>query len=111
MDLSAAALAARLPFAFPVLARPSGTHGGDGLIEESNRPLAEIAEPLGFSAPSAMARWFRGRFGCSVSQWRNGTRPRALTTVGSRVVAGKTRSTSKMKRPLVSARRSNRLGR
>jgi AraC-like DNA-binding protein len=25
---------------------------------------------LGFSAQSAMARWFRGRFGCSISQWR-----------------------------------------
>ncbi|MGA7803104.1 tetratricopeptide repeat protein [Bradyrhizobium sp.] len=28
-DVSAAALAARLPFPFPVLARPAGTHGGD----------------------------------------------------------------------------------
>jgi glutathione synthase/RimK-type ligase-like ATP-grasp enzyme len=28
-DVSAAALAALLPFAFPVLARPAGTHGGD----------------------------------------------------------------------------------
>jgi tetratricopeptide (TPR) repeat protein len=28
-DVSAAALAAKLPFGFPVLARPAGTHGGD----------------------------------------------------------------------------------
>src|SRR6201996_3525477 len=40
------------------------------LIEERSRPLAEIAEMIGFSAQSAMARWFRGRFGCSVTEWR-----------------------------------------
>jgi AraC-like DNA-binding protein len=45
------------------------------LIEDSNRPLAGIAELLGFSAQSAMARWFRGRFGCSLTQWRSGIRP------------------------------------
>ena len=28
-DVSAAALTARIPFSFPVLARPAGTHGGD----------------------------------------------------------------------------------
>jgi AraC-like DNA-binding protein len=33
------------------------------LIDERSRPLAEIAEMIGFSAQSAMARWFRGRFG------------------------------------------------
>ncbi|MGD0848133.1 AraC family transcriptional regulator [Bradyrhizobium sp.] len=81
------------------------------LIEDGNRPLAGIAELLGFSAQSAMARWFRGRFGCSVSQWRNGIRPKALTTLSSRGVASKSRSTSKTKRPPVSVRRSNRLGR
>ena len=41
MDLSAAALAARLPFAFPVLARPSGTHGGDDF--EKIEGLDELA--------------------------------------------------------------------
>jgi AraC-like DNA-binding protein len=45
------------------------------LIEDSDRPLAGIAELLGFSAQSAMARWFAGRFGCSITQWRNGIRP------------------------------------
>jgi AraC-like DNA-binding protein len=45
------------------------------LIEDSNRPLAGIAELLGFSAQSAMARWFCGRFGCSITQWRTGIRP------------------------------------
>jgi AraC-like DNA-binding protein len=81
------------------------------MIEDGNRPLAGIAELLGFSAQSAMARWFRGRFGCSVSQWRSGIRPKALTTVSSRGGASKNRSTSKTKRPPVSSRRSNRLGR
>ena len=44
------------------------------LIEDGDRPLKEIAALLGFSAQSAMARWFRGRFGCSISQWRSGRR-------------------------------------
>jgi AraC-like DNA-binding protein len=48
------------------------------LIEDSNRPLSEIAELLGFSSQSAMARWFRGRFGASISQWRSGVRPALL---------------------------------
>jgi AraC-like DNA-binding protein len=30
---------------------------------------------LGFSAQSAMARWFRGRFGCTITEWRKGVRP------------------------------------
>jgi AraC-like DNA-binding protein len=47
------------------------------LIEDGNRPLKEMAALLGFSAQSAMARWFRGRFGCSITQWRSGDRQRA----------------------------------
>lgn len=39
-------------------------------IEDSRRPLHALADMLGFSAASAMARWFRGRFGCTVSAWR-----------------------------------------
>jgi AraC-like DNA-binding protein len=39
-------------------------------IDNRERPLASVAELLGFSALSAFSRWFRGRFGCSVSQWR-----------------------------------------
>lgn len=42
------------------------------LIEERSRPLGEIARQLGFSAQSAMARWFKGRFGCSITAWRSG---------------------------------------
>jgi len=44
------------------------------LIQERSRPLAEIAEMIGFSAQSAMARWFRERFGCSITAWRSDPR-------------------------------------
>jgi AraC-like DNA-binding protein len=53
------------------------------LIQDRSRPLSQIAEMVGFSAQSAMARWFRGRFGCSVTEWR--TDPRE----GLRAVAGR----------------------
>lgn len=45
------------------------------LIEDPGRPLADIAAQLGFSAQSAMARWFRVRFGCTITDWRRGVRP------------------------------------
>ena len=47
------------------------------LVEDGDRQLKEIAGLLGFSAQSAMARWFRGRFGCSITQWRSADRQRA----------------------------------
>jgi tetratricopeptide (TPR) repeat protein len=46
IDVSAAALAARLPFAFPVLARPAGTHGGDDFEK-----LEDFDELARFIAP------------------------------------------------------------
>jgi AraC-like DNA-binding protein len=39
-------------------------------ISNRDRPLSSVAELLGFSALSAFSRWFRKRFGCTVSQWR-----------------------------------------
>ena len=39
-------------------------------IENRDRPLSTTADLLGFSAQSAFARWFRAKFGCSVSEWR-----------------------------------------
>ena len=39
-------------------------------VENSQRPLNEIAGMLGFSGLSAFSRWFRNRFGRSASQWR-----------------------------------------
>ena len=41
-------------------------------IENRDRPLSETADLLGFSAQSAFSRWFRAKFGCSVSDWRAG---------------------------------------
>ena len=54
------------------------------LIDERSRPLAEIAEMIGFSAQSAMARWFRNRFGCSITEWRNDSRERMRIASGRR---------------------------
>jgi AraC-like DNA-binding protein len=51
------------------------------LIEDRSRPLASVAEMLGFSAQSAMARWFKGRFGRSVTEWRSDARERALAAI------------------------------
>jgi AraC-like DNA-binding protein len=36
----------------------------------SRRPLAEIAELVGFSGSAAFSRWFKQAFGCSPSDWR-----------------------------------------
>ncbi len=52
------------------------------LIQERSRPLAEIAEMIGFSAQSAMARWFRERFGCSITAWRSDPRQQGLAAAG-----------------------------
>jgi AraC-like DNA-binding protein len=38
-------------------------------LEERRRSLNEVAVLLGFSAPSAFSRWFRGRFGCTPRAW------------------------------------------
>jgi len=43
-------------------------------ISTGDRPLASVAELLGFSALSAFSRWFHHRFGYSVSQWRDSAR-------------------------------------
>jgi AraC-like DNA-binding protein len=51
------------------------------LIEDRSRPLAAVAEMLGFSAQSAMARWFKGRFGRSVTAWRSDAREQALAAI------------------------------
>jgi AraC-like DNA-binding protein len=39
-------------------------------IEDRERPLSDVAEMLGFSDVSAFSRWFKRRFGRSVSEWR-----------------------------------------
>jgi AraC-like DNA-binding protein len=75
------------------------------LIEDSNRPLAGIAELLGFSAQSAMARWFRARFGCSITQWRRGIRPKELAAGSPRGTVSQRRPASKPKRRIIGSRR------
>lgn len=40
-------------------------------VFESNRSLTEVAELLGFSAPSSFSRWYQMQFGCSAKESRN----------------------------------------
>ena len=40
--------------------------------------LAEVADPLAFSALSALSRWFSGRFDCGASPWRAAHRGRMV---------------------------------
>jgi AraC-like DNA-binding protein len=39
-------------------------------VLESDRPLTEVAMLLGFSAPSALSRWYQTQFGCSAKESR-----------------------------------------
>lgn len=39
-------------------------------LAAADRSLADVAQMLGFSAGSALSRWFSAAFGCSLSQWR-----------------------------------------
>jgi AraC-like DNA-binding protein len=39
-------------------------------IVDSDRSLAEVADLLGFSSPSAFAFWFRKNFGMTTSMWK-----------------------------------------
>ncbi|SFL97344.1 AraC family transcriptional regulator [Variovorax sp. OV329] len=38
-------------------------------LRDSDLPLGEVAELLGFSGPSSLSHWFRKQFGCTPSQW------------------------------------------
>jgi AraC-like DNA-binding protein len=59
-------------------------------IDNRDRSLTTTAELLGFSALSAFSRWFRAKFGCSVSQWR--AAQLAAPLANSRTGAGKAMS-------------------
>jgi AraC-like DNA-binding protein len=53
-------------------------------LESSRRPLAEIADALGFASHAALARWFRAEFDCSITAWRrNRGRNRGQTTIST----------------------------
>ncbi|NMG76440.1 helix-turn-helix domain-containing protein [Aromatoleum diolicum] len=50
-------------------------------LSNSQRPLKDLAELLGFSEPSAFSRWFSSRFGCTATIWRQthlSDRPEAI---------------------------------
>lgn len=79
------------------------------LIEDGNRPLAGIAEVLGFSAQSAMARWFSKHFGCSITQWRSRVRPADLTVGAARGAIGKSPPAKEPARALPTHRRPKKL--
>jgi len=38
-------------------------------LSESDLPLGEVAELLGFARVSSFSHWFRAQFGCSATQW------------------------------------------
>lgn len=40
-------------------------------VFESSRSLTEVAELLGFTAPSSFSRWYQSQFGCSAKDSRN----------------------------------------
>jgi AraC-like DNA-binding protein len=48
-------------------------------LRESDLPLGDIAEQLGFSRLSSFSHWFRNLFGCSASQWRKQAADMAAT--------------------------------
>jgi AraC-like DNA-binding protein len=56
-------------------------------LGQSQRPVADVAELLGFSLSSAFAHWFSRRFGCSPSAWREkhtaGSRRAPATQAGA----------------------------
>ena len=47
-------------------------------LTTTDRPLAEVADLLGFSRLSALSRWFRGRLDGSASVWRAAPRGRMV---------------------------------
>lgn len=51
-------------------------------VNESDRPLTEVATLLGFAAPSGFSRWYHAQFGCSPKESRaaGGTARRQATT-------------------------------
>lgn len=55
---------------FSLLLRAVRSEFASRHIRDSDRSLAELAELLGFSSPSAFAFWFRKNFGMTVSMWK-----------------------------------------
>jgi AraC-like DNA-binding protein len=55
---------------FSLLLRTVRSEFASQQIRDSDRSLAELADLLGFSSPSAFAFWFRRNFGMAVSMWK-----------------------------------------
>lgn len=51
-------------------------------VRDSDLPLAEVAQLLGFAAPAAFSHWFRHTFGCSVTAWRAQEKAKAAVRQG-----------------------------
>jgi AraC-like DNA-binding protein len=51
-------------------------------VRDSDLPLAEVAQLLGFAAPAAFSHWFRSTFGCSVTAWRTQEKAKAAVLQG-----------------------------
>ena len=51
-------------------------------VQDSDLPLAEVAQLLGFAAPAAFSHWFRSTFGCSVTAWRTQEKAKAAVRQG-----------------------------
>lgn len=51
-------------------------------VQDSDLPLSEVAQLLGFAAPAAFSHWFRHTFGCSVTAWRTQEKAKAAVLQG-----------------------------
>ena len=51
-------------------------------VQDSDLPLSEVAQLLGFAAPAAFSHWFRQTFGCSVTAWRAQEKAKAAVRQG-----------------------------
>lgn len=67
---------------FSLLLRTVRSEFASRHILDSDRSLAELADLLGFSTPSAFAFWFRKNFGMTVSNWKQRRRPGDLELPG-----------------------------
>lgn len=69
-------------------------------VRDSDHSLTELAGLLGFASASALAYWFRGRFGCTVGQWRaRQLAPRSMAASGARTRGAAPRSPRPVRAP------------
>ncbi len=61
---------------FSVLLDRVRAHLVENHLRDSDLPLSEVAELLGFARLSSFSHWFLRHYGCSASQWRKGQQGR-----------------------------------